>query len=64
MPAPTNEIQSTTDAKGLFWLQVVMDGHALKRHGPFWDRATASDTAERLASFCKLLNKPMELRCG
>jgi hypothetical protein len=56
-----NEIR-LIEAEGTFWVDVIVDGCALQRRGPFADIETAEGMAIQLAGICGVFNKPMEIR--
>ena len=44
-------------SNGEYWLSVNLDGHEMRRHGPFADRHTARHMAAKLAAVCRSLSR-------
>jgi hypothetical protein len=53
-----------TETGGQFWVRVSMDGHKMRRHGPFADADEAEVTAVRLAAVCRVMNTDVHMQAA
>jgi hypothetical protein len=59
---PSTNIIRLVESNGVHWIEVIVDGCALERRGPFANASAAEATAIQFAAICGLLHRPMEIR--
>jgi len=59
----TNEIRFV-ESNGQHWVDVIVDGHKMRRHGPYSSADEAKGMAIQFAAVCRVFHQPMEVCRG
>jgi hypothetical protein len=62
MTAPSTNTIRLIELDGQHWIDMIVDGCALQRRGPFANADEAEAMAIQFAGVCSVLNRPMEIR--